>query len=218
MENRFLIVNGHPDPSARRFCAALCDAYAAGVQSCGWRTDRLDAGAVLASLPRRLQETADLSLSGAAGALSRIRAADLVAIVFPLWLGSAPHALQQMFESIATAAEWPRSTIAAHLVVTMDMPAFLYRPRSRTASEARSQFYLQGVRACEVTLIGGVNVISQEDRERRLVEMQAIAASVVERNMSARRRSVFGWRLPATFFGRPPDPVSRHVAGALPQH
>ena len=39
---RVLVINGHPDPSARRLCAALCDAYGRGALAVGL-LDRMEA-------------------------------------------------------------------------------------------------------------------------------------------------------------------------------
>src|SRR5580692_9972256 len=93
MENRFLIVNGHPDPSARRYCAALCDAYAAGVRSRGWHAERLDLGGILTPSSVPAGQPSDTPLLTSEVAINRICEADRLAIIFPLWLGAAPHAL-----------------------------------------------------------------------------------------------------------------------------
>jgi putative NADPH-quinone reductase len=201
MENRFLIVNGHPDPSARRYCAALCDAYADGVRSRGWNVDRLDIGSILTTSSRLAQETSDIPLLTSECAINRIRGADRLAIVFPLWLGAAPHALQRFFDSVARETNLRQPPIAADLVVTMDMPALLYRTQTgvhKKSGTARNPFYLQSVRAVQTTLIGSVNVMAQAERERRLAEVHAIAERAVDRDMAARRPSVLGWRVPVS--------------------
>jgi putative NADPH-quinone reductase len=199
MDSSLLIVNGHPDSSSRRYCAALCDAYAAGVQSRGWKADRLDVGGVPTPASLRAQESSDLLLLACDSVVDRICEADRLAIVFPLWLGAAPHALQLIFGSVARARNLRQLPLAADLVVTMDMPALLYRSQigtHRKSGASRSPFYLQGVRADQTTLIGSVNVMAQSERERWLAEVHALAGRAVDRSVAARRRSILGWRVP----------------------
>jgi putative NADPH-quinone reductase len=199
MENRFLIVNGHPDPSGRRYCAALCEAYAAGVRSRGWSAERIDVGAILTQTSMRSQEPSGLPLLTAEYAVNKIREADHLAIIFPLWLGAAPHTLQLLFDSVARVTNLRQAPVAADLVVTMDMPALLYRTHidpHRKSAATRNPFYLQGSRSDHSTLIGSVNVMAQTERERWLAEVQAIAGRAVDRDVAARRPSVLGWRVP----------------------
>ena len=199
MDSRLLIVNGHPDPSSRRYCAALCDAYAAGVKSRGWKADRLEVGGAATPAILRAQESCDVLLLRNESAIGRICDADRLAIVFPLWLGAAPHALQLLFESVAQAMDPQQSPIAADLVVTMDMPALLYRSQIRTTGKSgapRNPFYLNGVRADQTTLIGSVNVMARSEREAWLLKAHALAQRAVDRNVAVGRRSILGWRVP----------------------
>jgi putative NADPH-quinone reductase len=198
MENRFLIVNGHPDSSARRYCAALCDAYATGVRSRGWHIERLDVGGIPAPSSLSAQEPSDAPLLTSELAISRIREADRLAIIFPLWLGAAPRALQLLFESVAKQTN-RQPPIAADLVVTMDMPALLYRPHiiaRKKASASDNSFCLQHVRAARTTSIGSVNIMTQADRRRWLDDVQVSAERTVDEHTAAGLRSVLGWRIP----------------------
>lgn len=199
MERRLLIVNGHPDPSSRRYCAAVCDAYAAGVRSRGWKVDRLDVGGIPTLASLRAEQSSDVRLLTGESAINRICEADHLAIVFPLWLGAAPHALQLLFEPTVLGTNSHRHPIAADLVVTMDMPALLYRSQSRTEKKSRvprHPFYLRGVRAAQTTLIGSVNVMAQSERERWLSDVHAVAGRAADRDATAGRRSFLGWRVP----------------------
>jgi hypothetical protein len=147
----------------------------------------------------RAQESSDLLLLACDSVVDRICEADRLAIVFPLWLGAAPHALQLIFGSVARARNLRQLPLAADLVVTMDMLALLYRSQigtHRKSGASRSPFYLQGVRADQTTLIGSVNVMAQSERERWLAEVHALAGRAVDRSVAARRRSILGWRVP----------------------
>jgi putative NADPH-quinone reductase len=201
MENRFLIVNGHPDPSARRYCAALCDAYAAGVRSRGWHVERLDVGRIMTPSSLLAQEPSEAPLLTSEVAIHRVRGADRLAIVFPLWLGAAPHALQLLFESVAKQTDLRQAHIAADLIVTMDMPALLYRSHTveqKKASVTHNPFYLQRIRANKTTLIGSVNVLAPADRQRWLDDVRGIAEQAVGRDGAGKRKSVLGRRIAAS--------------------
>jgi len=221
MQNHLLVVNGHPDPAARRYCAAVCDAYAAGARSRGWRVERLDVGSILASPAVPSRERSDMPLLDTAGAANRVRTADRLAIVFPLWLGAAPHVLQQLFNTIANSDQPPKPLMTAQLVVTMDLPALLYRPQTgaqKKPGALRNPFHLQGVHAGRTTLIGSVNAISTMERQRRLAEVQADAADSAGRAANAERRAFFGWRRPVSLPTWLLPAASSRGACAVPQH
>jgi len=119
--------------------------------------------------------------------------------VFPLWLCAAPHALQQLFEWIAVNDELRRTALKAHFIVTMDMPALVYRPRN-SGNEKRSAphnpFTLKGVHAGETTLIGSVTSISKTERARWIADMREIASRHAEHENST-QRSIFGLHFPS---------------------
>ena len=170
MSRNILVVNGHPDPRPERFCAALCDAYAAGANARGCATRRLDVGAL--NLPA-------LSLAGASDsnawetvehAFRLVRAADRLAIVYPLWADGPPVELRQMFDYVARLGAHlepsaVRSVVkAARVVVTTGLPAFLYRGKLKDEA-------LNGVTGGEPTFIGSVEAISCAQRMRWLEQV-----------------------------------------------
>lgn len=140
MGKRILIINGHPDPSPDRFCAALAEAYAAGAEAGGHRVRMIKVG--LLDFPmiraRAAFETAPPPAVIEA-AQDDIRWAEHIVIVHPLWLGSAPALLKGFFEQTfryGFAIPHPASKgglqgllkgRSAQLMVTMGMPAPVYR-------------------------------------------------------------------------------------------
>ena len=161
MEKRILIVNGHPDPRPERFCAALCDAYQLGANAGGLQTRRLNVGA----LEHLAAERTGQSPRDVVQALDDILWAGRLAIVYPLWLDQPPDILRGLFDRLNGAhAERP-----AHIVVTMEMPAFMHRSLCRTSRPLAMQaLSLPGVKSDTPTLIGSVNAITGEQRERWL--------------------------------------------------
>jgi len=115
MRPKILVINGHPDPSATRFCAALANAYATGALRAGAATMVVDLGSVLAD-----GRPMDVELRAA------IAAADALAVVYPLWTGDAPPLLKRF---LADAAKPVVRTI-----VTMELPSLFYRD-SRAACD-----------------------------------------------------------------------------------
>src|ERR1700744_2518743 len=159
MSHNILVVNGHPDPRPERFCAALCDAYEDGARARGCATRRLDVGALQISA---------LAASGAEGhgrndpfrdlgqAFRLPRAADRLAIVYPLWADAPPAELRQMFDFVARLGTHLRTPVerkAARVLVTTALPGFFYRGKLKDAA-------LTGVPPVEPTFIGAVEAIS----------------------------------------------------------
>ena len=183
MSRNILVVNGHPDPRPERFCAALCDAYAAGAQARGCATRRLDVGAL--NLPA-------LSAVGASEAepwesveqaFRLVRAADRLAIVYPLWADGPPVELRQMFDYVSRLGAHlktnPRAK-AARVVVTTGLPAFLYRGKlaDDLLADGKNPLSLCGVTAGEPTFIGSVEAISCSQRLRWLEQMRGFGESL----------------------------------------
>lgn len=179
MSNLVLIVNGHPDPRPERFCAALCDAYATGAEASGAGIARLDVGALDFSPPES-QITPSV-----AEAIEKIRKADRLVIVFPLWLDGPPGSLRELFELFArsvwsSSAFGPNSTQyekPARVVATMDMPSFMQRARSGGAAlPKQSALALPGVQRSEPLFIGSLQTLTQAQREEWLEKMRLFGA------------------------------------------
>ena len=139
MPKRVLIVQGHPDGERSHLCHALADAYAAGVKEAGGEVRRIE----IATLDFPLLRTQEAFENGPPPPALRQPLADIawcehMVVVFPLWLGGAPALLQGFFEHTMRPGHAFRyldggrtQTLmngrSARLVVTMGMPAFVYR-------------------------------------------------------------------------------------------
>jgi len=166
MMKRLLVINGHPDPRPERFCNALSDAYARGAGTAGWQTRRLNAG----NLPLSAMEGSACDAATDDCVLETrgdIDWSNRLAIVFPLWFEQPPETLCALLGNLIDPARRRR----AHIIVTMEMPAFAYRSLLRAgAPGGASGLALPGVIAEEPVLIGCVNTISREQR-RAWLEM-----------------------------------------------
>ena len=184
MDTKLLVVNGHPDPRPERDCHALCGAYRKGARSRGVQTRYLDVGTL--DHPFAASANPNEPSNALAHAIAAIRWATQLATIFPLWLDAPPQALYDLFDLAERSGamfeplgQAPRR--AAHIVVTMDLPAFMHRSKFVSCGRAPNKdcaIALPGVEALETTLIGSVERISKEQRLHWLDTMCAFGARI----------------------------------------
>lgn len=189
MSERICIVQGHPDPDSRHLCHALGDAYAAGAEESGHASRRLD----VARLDFPLIRTREEFESGTpppdiVGAQEAIRWATHLVIVYPLWLGTMPALLKGFLEQtfrygFAIGNESDRlpekllSGKSARLVVTMGMPAVIYRwyfGAHSLKSLERNVLALAGIGPIRESLIGLVGAMDEAKGRKWLARMRAL--------------------------------------------
>ncbi|MDR3526734.1 MAG: NAD(P)H-dependent oxidoreductase [Rhizomicrobium sp.] len=160
-----LIINGHPDPRMERFCAGLSAAYQSGAEAGGWQVRRLDVGACSQTTLEDLKHGCGDS---AKAMVDDMAWADRLAVVYPLWFGQPPEGLHLLFSYLAQ----PGASRKAHVIVTMDMPAFAYRSMLRPGGKEMLMLELPGLIAEEPVLIGCVSSLPLEQRQRWLASMR----------------------------------------------
>lgn len=139
MAKRIVIIDGHPDPDKARLCHALANAYASGATDTGHEIRRIDLHELDFPL---LRTQADFEHGTPPPSIKAAQAsimwADHLLIVYPLWLGTMPALLKAFLEQVIRpdfAFErgkpgWPKKLLrgrSARIVVTMAMPAIVYR-------------------------------------------------------------------------------------------
>ena len=121
-----------------------------------------------------------------APARDAIVAAEHVVVIFPLWLGTMPALVKSFFEQVmrpGIAFEYrkqgfPRQLLAgrsARLVVTMGMPALIYRWYFRAhglRGFERNILRFVGMKPVRETLIGGVGSAGEARRRNWLDRMR----------------------------------------------
>lgn len=137
MAKSILIVNGHPDASKARLCAALAEAYERGAIAAGHKVRRLDIGLIDVPLMASRDEYESPDCPPQIALAQRdVAWADHVVIVFPLWLGTMPAKLKALLEQVLRKdfafgpkgfGEARLKGKSARVVVTMGMPAIIYR-------------------------------------------------------------------------------------------
>jgi putative NADPH-quinone reductase len=170
--HRIAIIQGHPDPDGGHFCHALARAYAEGARAAGREVQFVSVGAMNFPLLRSQRDfDAATPPPEIAAAQQAITWADHLVIIFPLWLGSLPALLKGFFEQVfrpgftsgalATGRGGHKGLRgrSARIVVTMGMPAFVYRGFYRAhgvKNLQRNILAFVGIRPIATSLIGMV--------------------------------------------------------------
>jgi len=182
MSTQVLLIQGHPDPAGGHLCHALAQAYAEGAREGGHEVRTLDVAQLDFPLLRSQHAWAHEPLPPALlPAQEAIRWADHMVLFFPLWLGGMPALLKGFLEQIAREgfafAKDAKSPMgakllrgrSARLVVTMGMPAVVYRFYFRAHSVKaleRNILGFVGIAPIEETLIGLVEGMDDQGRAK----------------------------------------------------
>lgn len=186
-----LLIQGHPDASAHHLCHALAAAYASGAQEGGHVVRSLNVAELDFALLRSQKDWEDGELpAGLQEAQDDIRWAQHIVLFFPLWLGDMPALLKGFLEQVARpgfAFEREGGSTAftkkgltgrsARVVVTMGMPALLYRWYFRAHSVRsleRNILGFAGIAPVHETLIGMVGNFKAADGERWLGKLRRL--------------------------------------------
>lgn len=190
MPKRIAIIQGHPDSTARHFCHALADEYAKGCEDGGHEVRRIE----VATLDFPLLRTREDFEKGRPPesikpAQDAIKWADHLVIIYPLWLGSMPALLKAFLEQVLRpgfAFEYQKSGgmakkllvgKSARIIVTMGMPAFVYRWiffAHSLKSLKRNTLWFCGVGPVKATLIGNIEGMTEKQRAGWLDEMRGL--------------------------------------------
>jgi putative NADPH-quinone reductase len=181
VSKRILILQGHPDTSALHFCHALAQSYAEGAREAGHEVRTLDIARLDFALLRSKADWEEGHVpAGLAAAQADIAWAEHLLLVFPLWLGGMPALVKGFLEQVArpgfalsrvAAGALPKKLLAgrsARVVVTMGMPALVYRWYFRAHSLKaleRNILGFVGIAPIHETLVGSVESMSPAQRE-----------------------------------------------------
>lgn len=165
---RLLLIQGHPDASEPHLCHALVASYAQAAEAAGHSVRHVDVAALDFPLLRSQKDFE----SGVAPASLKTAQEDIIwaehmVLFFPLWAGDMPALLKGFFEQTfrpgftgANDSHFGKKALSgrtARVVVTMGMPALVYRWYFRAYSLKSLQpnlLGMVGVAPVHVTLIG----------------------------------------------------------------
>lgn len=194
MPRRIAILQGHPDAAPERFCRALARAYAQGAQSRGHEVRTIDVAALDFPL---LRTQAEFERGDPAPAIREaqetLRWADHWVIIYPLWLGDAPALFKAFIEQTFRPGfalryregKLPEGLLtgkSARVIVTMGMPAFIYRWyffAHGLRNLKRNVLNYSGVAPVRETLIGSVKGLTQTTAGQWLEKVEALGRSAL---------------------------------------
>ncbi len=190
MGERIIIIQGHPDGQARHFGHALADEYAKGCEDGGHAVRRIEVAMLEFPLLRTKEEfEKGQPPDSIRRAQDAIRWADHLVILYPLWLGSMPALLKAFLEQVfrpGVAFEYQASgkmakklftDKSARIVVTMGMPACVYRWfffAHSLKSLQRNILGFCGIKPARATVIGKVEGMTEQQRAGWLDEMRRL--------------------------------------------
>jgi putative NADPH-quinone reductase len=189
-DKRILLIVGHPDPKGGHLCQALAQAYADGAAEAGHALRRID----VAQFDFPLLRSADEWERGALPATLKpaqddIEWAQHMVLFFPLWLGDMPALLKGFLEQVARPGfafhddgnggfgKKGLSGRSARVVVTMGMPALVYRYYFRAhslRSLERNVLGFVGIAPVHETLIGMVDRMQANECERWFTRLRTL--------------------------------------------
>ena len=189
---RILIINGHPDASPSRLCAALAEAYEKGARACGHEVRHVCLGSLDVPLLASQAEFDTAPPAHIAALQTDLSWAEHLVLVFPLWLGGAPAKLKALLEQVmrrgfgfqidAKGMSARLRGRSARLIVTMGMPSAVYQlyfGAQGVVSVERGILRLTGMNPVRHTFFGGVATTGPARRRtwlERVVKLGAKAA------------------------------------------
>jgi len=189
MGKKILVIQGHPESGRTHLCHVLAQAYARGAAQAGHEVRTVSVADLGFPVLRSKDEWEHAPLPDAlVGAQQAIAWADHLALFFPLWLGGMPALLKAFLEQVARPGfavapsrgiGWKRLLTgrSARLVVTMGMPAPIYRWYFRAHSIKaleRNILGFVGIAPIRETLIGSVESLGAAGSARWIDKLDAL--------------------------------------------
>jgi putative NADPH-quinone reductase len=189
---RILIIQGHPDASARHLTHLLAFAYEEGAIASGNAVRQVTVASLDFPLLRSQQEWEHGTLpTSLASAQADIAWAEHLVLFFPLWLGDMPALLKGFLEQVARPgfafkgdgenpfAHKGLTGRSARVVVTMGMPALVYRWYFRAhslKSLERNILGFVGIAPIHETLVGMVDKLDGAAVDKWVRRLRALGA------------------------------------------
>lgn len=188
---RILLIQGHPDATVQHLCHALAAAYAEGARETGHEVRSVNVAELDFPLLRSQHDWEQGALPATLkDAQDAMGWAQHLVLFFPLWMGDMPALLKGFVEQVARpgfAFEYSENRASfvkkgllgrsARVVVTMGMPALVYRWYFRAhsiKSLERNILGFAGIAPVHETLVGSVGNFKPEDAQNWLAKMRRL--------------------------------------------
>lgn len=188
--HRILLIQGHPDTLTRHLGHALENAYAQGAEAAGHEVRRVPVALLDFPLLRSAHAWEEGALpSTLQQAQNDIGWAQHLVLFYPLWLGDMPALLKGFLEQVARPgfafksdgenlfSKKGLSGRTARVVVTMGMPALVYRWYFRAHSVKsleRNILGFVGISPVKETLIGTVDKLGEAGVQKWLAQLNKL--------------------------------------------
>lgn len=189
-----VIIQGHPDKDRSHYCHAVAAAYTKSAESQGHNIKHIIVADIDFPL---LRSKADFDGKHIPAVIKQaqddISWAKHIVIIYPLWLGTMPALLKGFIEQVfrpgfaMTPPEpgqqlWKKLLTgkSARIIVTMGMPAFLYRwffGAHSVKNLQRNVLSFVGIKPIRTTLIGMVDAGNENKLAAYLGKIKKIAAN-----------------------------------------
>lgn len=186
---KILLINGHPSPES--FNAAISEHYKQSARLAGAQVDELNIRELnfnpnLAfGYSKRTELEPDLL-----AAWEKIKHADHLVFIFPMWWGSMPAIMKGFFDRLfipgfafkyrENSALWDKLLVGktAHIICTTDYPVFYYKwvlrePGIKTMRKMILGFC--GIRTKRVTYLGPIRNSTEAYRKKLLLQTAELA-------------------------------------------
>jgi putative NADPH-quinone reductase len=189
---KIAVIQGHPDSTGGHFCNALAEAYITGATAAGHEVRVVEVAKLRFPLLRTKEEFEHGVVPPALAEEQRVIGwAEHLVFVYPLWLGGMPALLKGFLEQVARpgfAFEMkPGQRVrkglrgkSARVIITMGMPAVVYRwyfGAHGLKSLQKSILSFVGIKPMRATLIGLVETMSAQSREKWLARVRGLGAA-----------------------------------------
>ncbi len=134
---KICIIEGHPDNLKKHFCHALADEYEIGAKSEGHEVVRINVADLEFDALKSEEEYREGFIPDEISKSQKIiLSSNHIVIIYPLWLGGMPSKLVAFFEQLMrpnfaydadNMFDKKLKGKSAHLIVTMGMPAIIYK-------------------------------------------------------------------------------------------
>ena len=188
MSRRILLIQGHPDASQPHLCHALASSYNVGAQSAGHSVKHVNVAELDFPLLRSQKDfETGLVPTSLKPVQNELLWAEHLVIFFPLWAGDMPAMLKGFFEQVMRpsfsgehASFFDKKVLSgrsARVVVTMGMPAIIYRWYFRAhsiKSLERNLLGIVGIAPVHETLIGLTGNMKPIDAKKWLSKLKRL--------------------------------------------
>jgi putative NADPH-quinone reductase len=187
-KKHILIIQGHPDASESHLCHALAANYESGALESGHVVRMINVATLDFPLLRSQKEFEKADVPASLKPLQDdVVWAEHIVVFFPLWAGDMPALLKGFFEQLFRPAFTGASVSAfgkkllsgrsARVVVTMGMPALIYRWYFRAHSVKsleRNLLGIVGIAPVHETLIGLTANLKPDDAQKWFKKLERL--------------------------------------------